>query len=516
MADDHGAAPRSPESLERVPARALFGRPPDGAGLGLRLLVLAALGLSFALSITLLGLVTTQLGERALALDRRRTARAMAEALVDVVDERALASTLEALVAGPALEGAALQVDGGDVARWGTPSGAQALAVERGSRRLTLWLPQRAPPAARALSGLVFLYGALTGAFLLLLTYLLLTRLIVRPVEVLTEASERLARGAAVRVPTRGAAELVRLARSFNAMEAALRKEREALVDRLDELTRTTAELRATQDSLVRSEKLASVGRLAAGVAHEIGNPLSAIRGLLDLAIDEELPGDERRDFVGRASAEAERIHRTIAELLAFARGEDAGRDGDDARADVARVIDDALALLRPQKDVRDLRIVRQLEEGLPAARGSADRLRQVVVNLLINAADALEGRGEIRVTARRAAAAAPGRGARLPGADAGRSVSDPAGAERRDGVELAIEDDGPGIPEEVLPHLFEPFVTTKAPGKGSGLGLAVSLTIVEGLGGQLRAENRPERGARMVVWLPAASEPATAPGAER
>jgi signal transduction histidine kinase len=323
----------------------------------------------------------------------------------------------------------------------------------------------------------LFLYVAFTAAAILLLSYVLLTRLIVRPVEDLTRASERVARGADARAPIHGAAEVARLAVSFNDMQTQLAAERAALEGRLRELEQTTAELETTQRSLVRSEKMASVGRLAAGIAHEIGNPLTSIAGLVELVEEGDLAPEEQREFLRRVRKETERIHRIIRDLLDFARGDGAGEVDADATCDLVEVVEDAVRLVGPQKDLRSVTLERRFADECPLARGSSPRLAQVVLNLLLNAADAIDGDGTIRLEVH------------------------PTDDERW--VELVVQDTGPGIPEEVREHLFEPFVTTKRTGEGTGLGLAVCLALVEQAGGTLEASNADEGGARFVVRLP-------------
>ncbi len=343
---------------------------------------------------------------------------------------------------------------------------------------LGLWL---APPdgrAARALPGLLFLYVGITAAAVLLFTYLLLGRSIVRPVEQLTRASEKAAAGAeGVRVPVQGAAEVARLAIAFNAMQAQLADERATLVRRLAELERAKNELESAQRSLVTSEKMASVGRLAAGVAHEIGNPLSAILGLVELVQTSDLPPEESRELLRRVTKETERISRIIRDLLDFARGDPAQQE--EASCDLVEVVEDAVRLVGPQKDLRQVTIERRFAESCPSARGSGARLAQVVLNLLLNAADAIEGEGVIRLEVH-------------PSED-GRWV------------ELVVADTGPGIAPEVRDQIFEPFVSTKPAGQGTGLGLAVCHTIVERLGGTIAADDAPEGGARFTIRLPVA-----------
>lgn len=326
---------------------------------------------------------------------------------------------------------------------------------------------------------LFLFYLGLTAATVLLLTYVLLTYFIVRPIDRLRLASERLASGRLqTEVPVQGAAEVARLAASFNEMAAQLREDRAALQRRLDELERTTGELSAAQEQLIRSARLAAVGRLSAGVAHEIGNPLAAIRGLLDLMQMGDLDPEDEREFVQRIQRETERIHHTIRDLLDFSRSEPSQDVRIETSADLVEVVSDTVKLIDRQNRFRDIDLALRLDDGLPRVRGDHERLRQLLLNLLFNAADALSGKGTIEV-----------------------SASNGGGV-----VQLTVEDDGPGIDEEILDQVFDPFVTTKAAGHGTGLGLAVCHTIVERLGGTIEAGNRAEGGAAFAVVLPTAS----------
>lgn len=461
--------------------REIPGGEPREHGVGLRAQIMVALGVAFALGVVLLGFATARLGGRAIDADRRATAEATARALLAATDgasEPSVTRALDALLEGGGVVGVELE-DGARSAR-GSTRGEPTLEVQDGARRVRLWLAPSDGRAARSLPGLLFLYVGITAAAILLLTYVLLGRSIVRPVEQLTRASEKIARGAAadVRVPVQGAAEVARLAVAFNAMQAQLGDERAALVARLAELERAKAELESAQRSLVTSEKMASVGRLAAGVAHEIGNPLSAILGLVELVQTSDLPPEDQRELLRRVTKETERISRIIRDLLDFARGDPA--QPEDASCDLVEVVEDAVRLVGPQKDLRGVTIERRFADACPPATGAGARLAQVVLNLLLNAADAIEGEGVIRLEVH------------------------PTG----DGfVELVVADTGPGIAPEVRDHLFEPFVSTKPTGQGTGLGLAVCHTIIERLGGTIEAGDAPEGGARFVIRLPAARD---------
>jgi signal transduction histidine kinase len=336
----------------------------------------------------------------------------------------------------------------------------------------------RATPLVR----LVALYMTTFGLALLVFAYLVLTRLIVRPVDQLVDAADRVANGArTLPVPRSGARELIELGASVRAMAERLISEEAALLVKVDELTQTTTRLTETQAQLVRSERMASVGRLAAGVAHEIGNPLAALAGMQDLMLlDPELPPEAQRDFLERMRKETERIHTVVRDLLDFARPEGSGAqsEGSDAMgADVASVVGDVIALVRPQKPFRTVRIETDVPPSL-RVKLPAHRLTQVLLNLVLNAG---------------AAVASGPRGA-------GRVAI--AGREADGRVRIDIEDDGPGIAPEVLDRLFEPFVTTKEVGEGTGLGLAVCRGIVESAGGEVGVA-AVASGARFFVVLP-------------
>jgi len=447
--------------------------------LGLRLQIGLALAVAFAVAFGILAATSLTLGRRDRARVRAAEAEALAATLAQAVDGAEDPVRTFDELAPAALRGGVhgMELDGPrtHVARGTTRLGKEVRVPLPGDPEtvVALWL---APSEPRAGSGSLFvLYVAVTGLLILLLTYVALTFLIVRPLQAVTSASGRVADGRTeIEVPARGAGEVRALARSFNAMAGQVRADREQLEARLAELEATTAELAQAEDQVLRSARLASVGRLAAGIAHEIGNPLTAVVGLVELARDDDMDPAERDELLERTIREAERIQRIIRDLLDFARPAPEDEEG----VALAAVVDDAVRLVAPQQDTSRIRIERRVAE-VPPVRGSADRLKQVVLNLLLNAIDAVDGEGEVVVELE----------------------------EREGAVVLAVSDDGPGIAPEVRDQLFEPFVTTKAVGRGTGLGLAVCHTIVERLGGRLSASDAEGGGARFEMLLPAAGE---------
>ncbi len=314
----------------------------------------------------------------------------------------------------------------------------------------------------------------------------LVSRLVTGPMEELVDATHAVAAGAlSRRAPPGATREFDRLAESVNQMT-------ERLLD--------------AQGALIRAEKLASVGRLAAGVAHEVGNPLAAVGTYLEFL---RRRGSEP-EIVTAIEREVGRIDTIVRGLLDYARPRDAKREPLDAAAVAARAVD----LLRSQGVLRSVKIEVIRGDGLPEVMGDAAALEQVFVNLLLNAVDAAGDAGRVVVAAS---------ATRLGSAsEPERRATDPAGAaparERRshrasrhlaaalDGslaVQVVVADSGPGVPAETAERIFDPFFTTKPPGRGTGLGLAIVQRIVHDHGGRVDVSPAREGGAAFTVTLP-------------
>jgi signal transduction histidine kinase len=457
--------------------------PSPSFALGLRTQITFALVTGLGLLVVLVAITADRFALRAIERERQHAAEIAASAAAELIG-RVDAPPILVDRADAALVGSngilGFEIRGVDDSgapieeRRGLTNGSLSADHVVHGGRVRVFVASAGDDAAGALVRLLVLYALVSAIGILVLSYALLTRLIVRPIGALTLAADRLARGVPdARAEPSGAAEIAQLAMTFNAMARDLAQERRALEARLLELERTTVELRSKEASLVRSEKLASVGRLAAGVAHEIGNPLTSILGLVDLLEAGDLPPKEQAEFLGRIHAETDRIHRTIRDLLDFARKspeEDAAEP-----AEVRQAVERAVSLVTPQKDMRKVTLLRQLPDEPLFVLASDDHLVQVLLNLLMNAADAIAGEGTISIEVE---------------------------ADEED-VVISVSDSGPGIAEEVRAHLFEPFVTTKPSGEGTGLGLAVCHSIAERAGGTIRAESPASGGARLVVRLP-------------
>lgn len=338
----------------------------------------------------------------------------------------------------------------------------------------------REPPGIGALHRLIALYMGLSACLVLVVAYFAMTRWILGPILALERGARHVAEGSRRFEPARSAPrELEALGQSLGIMTEKLFREEEALKRKIVEVEQKTTELEKAQASLIRSERLASVGRLAAGLAHEIGNPLSALMGLIDLLIAGGLEREEEADFLRRMRREITRIHRILGDLLAFARP----RSRESLPGPGSGLIDEAArdvkALLSPLPDFRDFEITLALDEGLGRVPLSREELTQLLMNLMMNAADACGRRGEVLISAQR----------------------------DESSVRLTIQDNGPGVPETARSLIFEPFFSTKDIGKGTGLGLAVSRGLVEGAGGSLALDESFSEGARFLIELPLARE---------
>jgi PAS domain S-box-containing protein len=245
---------------------------------------------------------------------------------------------------------------------------------------------------------------------------------------------------------------------------------------------RMQRELERTQLQLLQAEKMASLGKLAAGVAHQLNNPLGGITLFTRLILEEyALPPGAREDL-GRVLNDAERCRETVKELLEFTRQTRHLMRPQDVNQAIART----LFLLKSQSLFHDIAIETELDPGLPAVHSDIQQLNHLFMNIILNAAQAMSGRGRLQVQT---------------------GPSEAAGY-----VKIRISDTGPGIPPEVLPHIFDPFFTTKAEGEGTGLGLSLAYGIVENHRGRIKAVSELGQGASFVIELPV-KEPDAAAG---
>jgi two-component system NtrC family sensor kinase len=357
-------------------------------------------------------------------------------------------------------------------------------------------------------------YFILDFLLLLGLGSFLLSRLIVVPVRKLLTATHHIGAGNfSYRVPVSGTVETAELAQSFNSMAESLATQRTEIENHVISLESANEELKQAREETIRTEKMASVGLLAAGMAHEVGTPLAAIMGYAGI-LRQELQGDpERLEYAQRIEDDARRIDHIVRHLLDYARP----RSGELSRVDVGDLIREVFELLKAQGLFKKIRVTCDIPDDLPEVKVDGHQLQQVLINLMINARDALVSEGDLHITASEDVFATPlTLNSTEPEVVRGRRKSDFRGAFRsllRDGerplrcLKIEVRDTGEGIPREHLERLFDPFFTTKEPGKGTGLGLAICARIIDSFNGRITVQSTEGVGTIFCVWLPVESE---------
>jgi two-component system NtrC family sensor kinase len=274
--------------------------------------------------------------------------------------------------------------------------------------------------------------------------------------------------------------EIALLAESFNAMLQSLRQMRGDLEEwgrTLEEKVRQrTEELVAMQARVAQSERLASLGMLAAGVAHEVNNPLGGILALTGLTVEDMAEDDPNRENLEEVIRQTERCRDIVKGLLDFSRQSKSHTE----LVDLNKVLEDTLFLLTKQALFFNIKLVQNLAPDLPRVMADGSQFQQVFMNILMNAVQAMEERGAIAIVTRHGTP---------------------------DCVEVAISDTGQGIPPDQIDRIFDPFFTTKASGKGTGLGLSIAYGIVTTHGGSISVRSEVGKGSTFTIRMPIAAE---------
>ncbi|MCL1926738.1 MAG: ATP-binding protein [Syntrophorhabdaceae bacterium] len=318
----------------------------------------------------------------------------------------------------------------------------------------------------------------------------LLHRTVIAPIQRLAATSERIAEGDyAIRAEGGAGSEVALLAASFNKMVGSILEAQERL--------------RISSQEVARSEKLATVGRLAAGVAHEVGNPLMSIRAYAEHLLRNRPERKESEECLGKVVSETRKIEHIVQGLLSVA---SPGRSGHGA-TDVNAVLRDTISIVSFRNLFREVEVT--LECGdVPAAAITEDGFRQVLLNLVLNSVDAMNGKGRLTVRTWAVEGWTPPGGIApqrrvTDSSGMGAVLTRDGGSDSRLGVAVSVTDTGSGISPENLALVLDPFFTTKEPGKGTGLGLSVSKTIIDGAGGEIRIESDSGEGTIVTVILP-------------
>ncbi len=384
------------------------------------------------------------------------------------------------------------------------------------STGVLMLMPRLDSPAQSAVYVLIIL--VLDVAIFAVFGHFLVTRRVLQPIDRLVAGAEAISQGdLAARAPQGETHEINRLAQALNNMAERLLSDQEKLAANIRSLDDTNLLLTEARNAMVQAEKMASAGRLGAGIAHEVGNPLGAIIGYLGILKRNATPRD--LELLESAEREAHRIDRIVRGLLDYSRP----REAHTHALDVNTVIHDTIELVSTQGKFKTVELEVELVDKAPDVLGDPYQLQQVLVNLLVNAADALEDQANprVRITTvarlHRPARALQARRKDDPPmldythrrrlhAPPRALLADP-GEPGGQVVEIIVEDNGPGIPADLVDQIFEPFVTTNEIGKGTGLGLAVCARLIEGMGGIIKVDAVPEGdGATFRIVLPAAT----------
>jgi signal transduction histidine kinase len=263
--------------------------------------------------------------------------------------------------------------------------------------------------------------------------------------------------------------------------------DRKSLETTVAELGAANRKLKMHQQEMIRTEKLASVGRMAAGLAHEIGNPLGIVQGYLGLLGRSGAYNEEHRDYISRADQELQRVNALIRQMLNFARVS----KGEPGYFSIHELLRSVVDMVQVQPVFNTIQLTCRLEADRDTVYADQEQLRQVFVNCLLNSADAVIAAGWEKDSVVTVSTDNP------------ESQSED---EQIEFVRIRISDNGIGIAGEQLALIFDPFYTTKEPGKGTGLGLSVSLSIIESTGGRIEMDSKEGQGSVLSIFLPVPS----------
>jgi len=334
---------------------------------------------------------------------------------------------------------------------------------------------------------IVVFFTISTAFAFIILGSLLLTRYLVKPLERLIKVTEDITEGYFPQnLEATGRNEIGTLSASLSRMTDRLREDQKQIEQYVHSLEESNRQLKKAQDEVLCSEKLASVGKLAAGVAHEIGNPIGIILGYIEVLRHNMSQHKENLDTLRRIENEIMRIDKTIRELLCFSHPRKVSLHP----IQVNPLIKETASLISHQKAFRSIELELKLQEKLPPIMADEQQFQQVMINLFINAMDAMPNGGKLTITSEQQS-------------DVTNLSHAPSNLS---GVKITVRDTGRGIKREHLNRIFDPFYTTKDPGKGTGLGLSVCLRIVESFGGTISVTSSPDKGTIFTTILPAYS----------
>lgn len=327
----------------------------------------------------------------------------------------------------------------------------------------------------------VLLYGVSFVVVISVALGIILYSFVTKPIGKLVEAMKKLASGdMEYRIDLKNKDEIGILANSFNSMSDELKIYKEKMENWTKELEqeveKKTAEIIRAHEQLINAEKLASLGRMVAGVVHEMNSPLTGIITFAHMML-KRIPEDRKEDIedLKVIITQAERCSKIVSGLLGFSRK----AASEKKLTNINNLIENTLMILKNQMKFHNVTFDLQLKSDIPDIVVDPNQIQQVFINLLINASDAMQGKGKVTITT---------------------SLISEEGVNY---VEIAFHDTGPGLPPEIKGRIFEPFFTTKPAGKGTGLGLSVSYGIIKKHNGHISVSSQPGQGASFYIKLP-------------
>ncbi|HEY4715734.1 MAG TPA: ATP-binding protein [bacterium] len=320
---------------------------------------------------------------------------------------------------------------------------------------------------------LLIMYILLDSGIILIFGVYLLRRRIVKPLQSLIAYTGRIAEGNySERIAPSGGQEVADLAASFNVMAESLSRKEKQLNEKIEELERANRDLSAARQEIIQAEKLATVGSMASGIAHELGNPISSIAGYLEL-LGKKNYGEKETDYIERMKKDLLRMDGIIREMLDFARP----KKPSFRRISISESIEQTIGIVKPQQGFDRIKIEKIQETDNDDILGDMSQLKQVWINLFINSRDAMPDGGTILIR-----------------------IRDDMSPNR---VRVEFSDTGFGIKPEDIGKIFEPFFSTKGIGKGTGLGLTVVQRIVFSMNGKIAVDSVPGNGAKFNLSFP-------------
>ncbi len=323
----------------------------------------------------------------------------------------------------------------------------------------------------------ILIYILFDGAILILFGFFLLSRYLVTPINKIIKLTENISEGHLTQPPLflSDKNEIGKLSSALNTLSENLKIEKDKINEHFKKLQEKNKELQQAHNEVIQAEKLASVGRLSAGIAHEIGNPLGIILGYIHMLRDKKTDDNVRADYLNRMEKETERVNNIVRNFLDYSRPEKQNI----REIDLNKIIHETFALFSCQNDFKNITTLFNLADNLPPLTADVKEIQQLLINLALNSRDAMPDGGTLAVTSRLD------------------SIN------KEDRICLIIKDTGTGIPEKDQSKIFDPFFTTKSEGKGTGLGLSNVHRIVKSLNGEIELKSFSGKGTSFTIRIP-------------